>query len=105
MTKQYDMWLNKHMAAKLANPFFSKMREIFRLHRIWISKDLSMASKVGEDFQRLPKIAKDFSTTCLPKTTEDVEKFSTTLKQGQWFQEDSQPILSIIMKIFFLPKK
>ena len=40
--------------------FFSKMCEIFRLHRIWISEDFPMASKDKRIFQ---KISKDFPTT------------------------------------------
>ena len=62
--------------------FFNKMREIVRLQRTWISKDLPTASgycrrfrknaKITEDhFRRLPK---DFQR--LPKLTEDVERFS-----------------------------
>ena len=50
--------------------FFSKMREIFRLHRIWISEDFPTASedcqrfrKTSEDRQRLPMTSEDFLTT------------------------------------------
>ena len=75
--------------------FFNKMREIVRLQRTWISKDLPTASgycrrfrknaKITEDhFRRLPK---DFQR--LPKLTEDVERFS---KRGHRFPKDSHPI-------------
>jgi len=53
--------------------FFSKLREIFRLHSTWISEDLPTASedcrrflktpKIAEDFRRLPKIAEYFPMT------------------------------------------
>ena len=40
--------------------FFSKMREIFCLHRIWISEDLSKSS---EDRRRFPATSEDFPMT------------------------------------------
>ena len=50
--------------------FFSKMREIFHLHRIWISEDLPTASKgcqrfwkTSEDRLRFPTTSEDFPTT------------------------------------------
>ena len=85
--------------------FFNKMREIFRLRRIWISKDLLTASedcqrfrKTSEDCRRFPMTSEDF-----PTTSEDnqwwQERCSTTSKQGQQqFPKDFQPILSIIKK-------
>ena len=43
--------------------FLSKMGEIFRLHRTWISEDLPTASGNCRSFGRLPKIAEDFTMT------------------------------------------
>ena len=50
--------------------FFSKMREVFRLHRIWISEDLPTAwgdcrrfRKTCVDGQRFPTTSEDFPTT------------------------------------------
>ena len=40
--------------------FFSKMREIFSLHRIWISEDLPASSV---DHRRFPTTSEDFPTT------------------------------------------
>ena len=49
------------------------MREIFRLHRIWISEDLPTAS---EDVERLSEVAEDF-----PTASDDFPTGSS--KQGQ----------------------
>ena len=63
------------------------MREIFRLHRIWISEDLPTAS---EDVERLSEVAEDF-----PTASDDFPTGSS--KQGQQrFPKDFQPISSII---------
>ena len=69
--------------------FFSKMREIFRLHRTWISEDLPTPSedcwnfrKTSEDRQRFSMTSEDCRS--FPTTSEDErdERFSTTSKQG-----------------------
>ena len=50
--------------------FFSKMREIFHLHRTWFSEDLSMAS---EDCQRFCKLFKDHLRFVM--TSKDCQRF------------------------------
>ena len=69
--------------------FFSKLREIFRLHRTWISEGIPTASencwnfrKTSEDRQRFSMTSEDCRS--FPTTSEDErdERFSTTSKQG-----------------------
>ena len=74
--------------------FFSKMREIFRLHRIWVSEDLPTASKhclrfrkTSEDHQRFPMTSEDFPTasddnrTCR-KIFDDLKTWPATISKG-----------------------
>ena len=93
---------NLHQMFYTCQLFFRKMREIFRLHRIWISEDLLTASgdcwwfrKTFEDRWRFPTTSEDFPTTS--DGNRGVEIFSMTSKQGQQrFPNDFQPISSII---------
>ena len=57
--------------------FFSKMREIVRLQRTWISKDLPTASGYCRRFRKNSKITEDHFRR-LPKLTEDIERFFKT---------------------------
>ena len=85
-----------------ANFFSVKCVRFFVSTESEFPKIYRQRSKIAEDFERLPKIAKGFQWLPkifrrLPKITEGVERFSTTSKQSwQWFLKDFQPILSII---------
>ena len=96
-------WLIRHILKMYTcQLFFSRMCEIFRLHRIWISEDIPTASedcrrfrKTFEDHRRFPTASKDF-----PMTFDDnwrCRKICDDFKTGPaWFPKDFQPISSVI---------
>ena len=66
-------WVSINYPSYTCQLFFSKMHEIFCLHRIWISKDLLTASEGCQRFRKTYKDRQRFSMTSqdVPPTSED----------------------------------